>query len=141
MGEHGNFVAAIVACEDGRLIRVNRAWQDSLFGSSDLFDVIQVAGGIREVVDQHHGSVLESLRVSVELHGVRRIVLQAHEDCGAYGGSSSFTSIETEREFHLRQMAEAAGIIRKRFFGVELSVEMYYARRNDEGAWICERVG
>ncbi|MFH1089160.1 MAG: carbonic anhydrase [Candidatus Uhrbacteria bacterium] len=140
MGEHGKFSAVVVACMDGRLVRANRIWQEYLFGSTDLFDVIQVAGGIREVVYRHRGSVLEGLRVSIELHGVRWVVLQAHEDCGAYGGSASFTSTD-ERGFHLGQMVEAAGIIQEHFSGAELFIEMYYARRNDEGTWIFEKVG
>ena len=40
------------------------------------------------------------MRIAVELHGVREVLLLNHEDCGAYGGAQAFPDEASERDRH-----------------------------------------
>src|SRR6266581_140492 len=57
-------------------------------------DPIKVAGGARCLASPEHESdrefVLGQIRVSMRLHGTRRVILMLHSDCGAYGGLEAF---------------------------------------------------
>src|SRR3974377_1240168 len=80
--------AAVVWCFDNRfdigfrkfLKRIGVAYADP----------IKVAGGAKclaspdEAADREF--VLKQIRVSMELHKTKRVVLMLHSDCGAYGG-------------------------------------------------------
>ncbi len=68
-------------------------------------------GGSKSLIDEEtRGMMLEALDLGVSLHGVKRLVIVDHVDCGAYGGSSQFDSPDAERQFHVERLREARQI-------------------------------
>ncbi len=71
-------------------------------------------GGSKSFIDPDcRKIVLDALDLGVSLHGVKRLVIVDHIDCGAYGGSARFDSEEGEREFHAKRLREAREIVRE----------------------------
>jgi carbonic anhydrase len=78
------------------------------------YDLDPNAGGIKDILDptaQEHG--IKGILISCRLHNTSKIVLVAHEDCGAYGGSQTFANKDEEKTFHIAQLQEACSILRK----------------------------
>jgi hypothetical protein len=68
-------------------------------------------GGSKSLIDQRpREMMLEALDLGVSLHGVKRLVIVDHVDCGAYGGSEQFEGTEEERQFHVERLREAGEI-------------------------------
>lgn len=68
-------------------------------------------GGSKSLIDERpREMMLEALDLGVSLHGVKRLVIVDHVDCGAYGGSGQFDSPEVERQFHVERLREARQI-------------------------------
>ncbi len=68
-------------------------------------------GGSKALIDPRPREIiLEALELGVSLHGVKRLVIVDHVDCGAYGGSERFDSAEAERQFHEERLREARAI-------------------------------
>lgn len=74
-------------------------------------------------------------KVSIDHHKIRRIILIAHRDCRAYGGSVNFKSLEEERATHERDLRLAREKLNGKF--PEVDVELYYmeivSTTGDEG--------
>lgn len=119
---HKEKVSIVLSCIDYRF------WPDALsllekkYGE---FDLIELAGGSKNLAspstEADRTAVLESIKVSVELHGAKRIILTNHLDCGAYGGSKAFESTEEEIDFHKLELEKAANIVKETF--PELTIE------------------
>lgn len=128
--------ALVITCMDWRLHpAVTRALADHIPGP---FDVVAVPGAARALGDPPHESVREFLlscvEVSTRLHGVARVVLVHHTDCGAYGGAAAFDGEDHEAATHRRDMAEATRVITGRF--PDVTVEHVVARvRPDQEGW------
>jgi len=56
---------------------------------------------------------MKGIFIACRSHSVRTIVLSAHEDCSAYGGSKKIVSKTVEREFHIKQLQQAKDSIAK----------------------------
>jgi len=68
-------------------------------------------GGSKSLIDERpREMMLEALDLGVSLHGVKRLVIVDHVDCGAYGGSEQFDSPEAERLFHVKRLRKAGQI-------------------------------
>jgi hypothetical protein len=63
-------------------------------------------------------------KVSDLHHGVERVILIAHRDCKAWGGSEAFPSREEERVTHERDMRVARDMLLRRC--PRLEIELYY---------------
>jgi len=104
----------IIHCIDFRLGKPlkNYLEKENLLGDCDI---LSVAGGIKNLLSPKRVSdkdfLLEQMGVSINLHKIKRVILSNHTDCGAYGGSAKFDSLEEERKFHIREMDEAKRII------------------------------
>lgn len=129
MSNHRSGCAAfLVRCMDYRLGKaVAQCIEDFLGGKCDLSSG---AGSARKLVDdQTREGVLGDIRIAVEKHGVRRVVLTAHRDCGAYGGSASFASRDEEYERHRRDLEAAREVIAQEF--PDVAVELGYFETSD----------
>ena len=95
--------AAVVWCFDDRFtLTVQKFLKRN--GLARL-DSIRVAGGAKCLASPREESertfLLEQLRLSRKLHGMDRVILVAHSDCGAYGGLEAFgRDPKTEAEHH-----------------------------------------
>lgn len=76
------------------------------------YDLSTHAGGVKDIIDRvaRSGGV-KGILISCRLHKMHEIVLVAHQDCGAYGGSASFKDLQEERAHHIDQMRQARDII------------------------------
>jgi hypothetical protein len=77
-----------------------------------VYDSPGGCGGSKSLIDEEtRGMMLDALGLAVNLHGVRRLVIVDHVDCGAYGGSGQFDSPDAERQFHAERLREAREIV------------------------------
>ncbi|MBD3257254.1 hypothetical protein GF377_02385 [candidate division GN15 bacterium] len=53
---------------------------------------------------QEHELALHYIDLSIKIHDTKHIILSQHEDCGGYGGTAKWGSVEKEREVLLRDM-------------------------------------
>lgn len=126
--------AAAVWCFDDRITLVVQKFLRRI--GVGRVDTVRVAGGAMAIAspkDEFERSyVLEQLRLSRKLHQTERVILFAHRDCGAYGGSARFKGdAEAEASFHRAELSRAADVIRAAL--PEVSVECYFA--DLDGVW------
>jgi hypothetical protein len=124
--EHYVADAVIFWCFDDRF----RALLEEFikFGSLKHVDVVDLDGGAKAFADDgsaEQALLLGRLGVSVRLHATKRVVLMVHVDCGAYGGSKAFASLEDERTRLAGDLAKAEAFIKAKY--PDLEVERYIA--------------
>ncbi len=105
---------AIICCADG-------AWTEKILHVAKdvlgpVVDPHTHAGGVKNLADLNCPVIKDKLdqvvSVSIGLHGVRRVLMCNHWNCGAYGGSRAFSSVEEERKQHLEHLRERTKLIR-----------------------------
>ncbi|MEK9181377.1 MAG: carbonic anhydrase [Patescibacteria group bacterium] len=69
--------------------------------------------------------LIQNISISVNLHGIKEVVLINHSDCGAYGGSEKFSSDAEERQFHKVDLQRAAALVHRKF--PKLKVRTFFA--------------
>lgn len=114
-----NVDTVVVSCSDFRFRPMIAEWIKEKFGEADLVAMPGASKAILEV-----GGVIDAVKVLVDLHDAKSVVIVDHIDCGAYGGSKKFDWDHTaEVSMHGQQLAEA-----KKKLGEELpevQVEVY----------------
>lgn len=84
-------------------------------GYTKDFDLVSLAGAQKSILDEDtQATALKQVDLSVELHGSNQVVLIAHQDCGAYGGSAIFENWEQERAKYITDMESAEVIIKEK---------------------------
>ncbi len=131
----------VLQCMDFRFIDDIGMFLESMDLKGD-YDLVSLAGAqknIAEPYDAHAAElVYRQVEISKKLHGTEQVMLLAHMDCGAYGGSKAFVSKDEERARYLKDLAHAASHITKRIEGV--SVIKVLARIDDVGKVDFEKV-
>lgn len=91
----------IVHCLDFRLQRAIKKYleEQKLLGDCD---VVAIAGAVKNLE-----FVLDQVDISKRLHNIKKIILMNHTDCGAYGGSPAFGSLEQEIRHHEAELTTA----------------------------------
>ena len=86
-------------------------------------DIIRVAGAIKSIAQPQQSRdrdfLLEMLRVSYDLHGVRKFYLINHEDCGAYG-LEDVPDSEEELATHRKDLKSARALLESLYPDVEV---------------------
>jgi carbonic anhydrase len=103
--------AVVVHCMDARLQKPINDWLQRRFSLSD-YDRISLAGGVFELE-----TILKQVEISHRRHGVRKVILINHENCGAYGAEST-------PERHAADLQKAEQRIKAML--PQLEVELYY---------------
>lgn len=86
------------------------------------------AGGSLSLIDERSRAlVLEAVQRAVALHGVKRLIIVDHIDCGAWGGSERFDNPEEEQHFHAARLREAREIASDAC--PELEIVLFYQDR------------
>ncbi|HBK33650.1 TPA: hypothetical protein DEP34_01010 [Candidatus Uhrbacteria bacterium] len=116
--------AALVRCMDFRLDPELTDYVRSQNLLHDI-DVISIAGAAKNIVDDPQGFVMTQIGLSVKLHEITEVHLMHHSDCGAYGGSKMFASLEEEKAMHIEQMQKAKEVISTSY--PSLIVTMFFA--------------
>ncbi len=79
------------------------------------------AGGSKVLIDEDSREMaLKYIGLALKLHGVSRLVIIDHIDCGAWGGSKAFSSQSDEEEFHRAKLEDAKAIVQKAFPSLEV---------------------
>ena len=125
--EHYAADACVVWCFDDRFYKLLK-----VFGKQERFahiDLVKIAGGAKALASMEGASpdrdfVLNQIKTSARLHGAKRVVLMLHRDCGAYGGSKSFTDAEAEKAELIKQLHQAQNFVKKEL--PELTVDEYF---------------
>ena len=109
-------LSIIVSCIDYRFWPKTLQLLKRKFGN---FDSIELAGASKNIASPSHKAdrhaILESIKVAVDLHKAKTLILTNHLDCGAYGGSKNFASYKKELDFHKRELQKAKRFIKKIF--------------------------
>lgn len=127
--EHYTADACVVWCFDDRFYKLLKA-----FGKQERFDhidLVKVAGGAKTLAGDaspDRDFVLGQIKTSVRLHGTKRVVLMLHRDCGAYGGSKSFTDAVAEKAELIKQLHQAQDFVKQALHEVDgLTVDACFA--------------
>jgi carbonic anhydrase len=131
---------ALVSCIDWRLDRGGtlRAEMKRVFGS-EAYDLIALPGGAKNLVLPKFWNplalcralwvrrlALSYLSLAMRLHGVRRIILAVHTDCGAYGAIGT-------RERLVADLRTAERFVRRKLGWDGSEVELALARISARG--------
>ena len=107
----------VVHCIDYRLQEFLDKWLKNNLPLQS-YDRVAIAGGVNDVF-----YVIRQVDVAVRLHGIERVVLINHEDCGAYGKAGNY-------ERHKADLEEAERKIEALF--PDLDIEIYYLHLDGE---------
>lgn len=104
----------VISCIDYRFRPRVAQWIHEEF--NDQADLVAVAGASKSILDgPSREYILGQIDIGIRLHGVERIHIVDHIDCGAYGGSKLHDHEDAEITFHAGQCAGAADAIREKF--------------------------
>ena len=126
--------AAVLCCFDQR---INLTLRKFLKAQEIVRpDLIIIAGGAKTLAsprnDFERDFILEQIRLSIQLHKTRRLLVMSHSDCATYGGLANFNGdVDAEALHHAGELARAAEIARTNF--PQLEVEGYFV--NFKGVW------
>jgi len=134
--DRGTAEVLLVTCIDFRFVGLYPRWMARL-GFAGRYDHICTYGAslaLSGVPTDCYKTVLqEQIGAAREIHRIRKIILADHEDCGAYfrhfGAAPHRTSLE-ERGLHRVYLEKARESLREAY--PELTVELYYAKRDGE---------
>lgn len=113
-------IKLLFACLDWRL----HPQIEQYFIQNNNCDCCITAGSIKGLIEETSRQFfLDQIAVSKKLHACQAVILTAHLDCGAYGGSVAFDNTENEIDFHRKELKGAKMIIAKYF--PDLAIENY----------------
>ncbi len=82
-------------------------------GLEDNYDLVTVAGAVKSI--EEDSFLMEQIDISYKLHGIEEVHILSHEDCGAYGGSQSFSSKEEEYNTYALAQEQAEQLILSKY--------------------------
>lgn len=122
--------ALVIHCMDFRFVEGIRKYLNEQ-GLERNYDVVSIAGGAGALLNpESQALLLKQVALSQKLHGITKVILINHHDCGAYGGSQAFENGEAERVKHVADLKKAAEIIWKN--QPQLTIELFLARLGDQ---------
>jgi hypothetical protein len=107
--------AVVVHCYDFRIQHFLNDWLLRRFGIRN-YDRISLPGGVREFA-----YIQNQIRLSYQIHNVKKVILINHENCAAYGQLGT-------KERHISDLAYAEQVVKS----MHLDVEKYYLHLNGE---------
>jgi len=117
--------ALIVQCIDYRFQSALRRFLLSQ-GLKDKYDLASLAGSAKDLSGKDKSFILKQIEISVRLHGIKKVYLIHHLDCGAYGGSKAFKDLKTEIGCHKFDLLQAKKIINKKFPYLKVKLAFAY---------------
>ena len=113
----------VITCIDYRYAIANQELINETLGLKDNYDHISIPGSIYNLVNPETRELLFSkFALSVKLHLVNRVVIIAHIDCGAYGGSASFGSEIAENENLCADLRKARALLIEKYPTLEVNL-------------------
>jgi carbonic anhydrase len=124
--------ALVVTCMD---FRFHEAIFDHLKeqGLTKQYDLYSIAGSQKTFLDEAtQATALKQVELSQKLHAITDVVLIAHWDCGAYGGSTSFASAEAQKMQYQADLNAAKGIILEKHADLQVQTILAHINDNEE---------
>lgn len=120
----------VLCCIDFRFWRETMSFVDELYG--DSYDFPKLPGSAKAINESKEGDLAQiCVDVPCNLHGVKKIIVVNHSDCGAYGGNSQFKGDRlAEQKFHEKELQKAFDILNKKYLKQE--VILVYARTTED---------
>lgn len=107
----------------------------------DQYDISGIAGGAGELVrakpEVRDWILRENIGVGVMRHGVEKILVFNHIDCGFYGGSTAFGDLNHELSTHRMDVMQATEAVKDRY--PEIEVQGYLIKKEADGSFTFER--
>ncbi len=103
--------ALVTTCIDFRLQEAINKWIAQHF-QPKTYDRVALAGGVKNL-----DTILGQIDIAVKLHHIKKVVLINHEDCGAYGETSTLQK-------HAEDLKAAKAKVNEVY--PELAAEIYY---------------
>ncbi len=133
-----NCESLVLRCMDWRLWSGLEDWFTSSGMAQGGFDLVSVAGAVKSLTspsgEAEKEFILKHIKISRDLHHIKRVIIINHTDCGGYGGSQKFSDQQAELEFHRNELNQAVAIISERF--PEITIEKYLALLKEQsGKW------
>lgn len=102
----------------------------------EKFDEIKLAGGAKNISSPdkpgRRETVLDDIRLAVEKHRARKIILLNHQNCGKYASEGyAFTDPETERVFHEKELRLAGDVTFSHFMDAEILLGYAWVDQDD----------
>ncbi|MGQ9836436.1 MAG: carbonic anhydrase [Cyanobacteriota bacterium] len=123
--------ALVLTCMNFRFV----SWIPAFLARQDLdcaYDWVALAGGSLALMGFPHPAEAEAfwdqLELCKQLHGIGKVIVIDHQDCGAYARVSKapFPDLAAEESCHGSYLRQAAAQIRERY--PELLVELYFMK-------------
>ena len=138
----GQYVAdaAVLCCFDHRISLAVREFLKQQ--EIERADMIIVAGGAKTLAsprnDFEQDFILEQVRMSIRLHGTKRVLVMSHSDCATYGGLAHFKGDrDAEAEHHRSELLRARDLLTANF--PDIQVEPYFIKF--DGVWQVNESG
>jgi carbonic anhydrase len=128
--------AVLIKCMDFRLTGDVHAWLEKKCLVKDC-DIISVAGAAKDLAENPQGYVFSLIKLSIDLHRIKRVILMHHRDCGAYGGSAAFSNQSEEFAKHKEEIDKAREILARQF--PNIAIETFLASPSEKG-WKIEAI-
>ena len=113
----------VVACVDFRFQNEFLKECNQELGEK-TFDYLTYPGASKSIIDaESRGGIFLAIETLAKIHATQTIVVLDHIDCGAYGGSVRFDSIDDEIKFHTEKLVEAKALLSEKF--PELSAKLW----------------
>ena len=121
----------VVACVDFRFQNEFLAHCNKQLGEK-TFDYLAYPGASKSILDVESSSaIFFAISALAKIHQTQTIIILDHIDCGAYGGSAMFDSIEDEIDFHKEKLQEAKATIAEKFPKLKVELLIYDYRQNE----------
>jgi carbonic anhydrase len=126
--------AAVLCCFDHRIGRAVRKFLKKQ--AIERADMIVVAGGAKTLAsprnDFEQDFIIGQVRMSIQLHHTKRVLVMSHSDCATYGGLAHFKGDrEAEADHHRGELVRVRELLTSNFPGI--SVEPYFVKF--DGIW------
>jgi len=112
--------AIVLSCMDYRLADDVTRFLDSL-GLTDKYDHVILAGAsagaVADQFESWHGTFWSHLDVAIQLHGIQKVIVIDHRDCGAYKiafGEAHLADPAVEMAKHAEVIREMAAEVKAR---------------------------
>lgn len=112
--------ALVLICIDYRFQTFIRNWLVEN-GLENKYDLIARPGGGKDTEEL----LLLSVGLSLKLHGIKKVIVIQHQNCGAYG-SELVSGSKEELDKHRSDLAISVELMRRRFPG--LGFETYFMK-------------
>jgi len=115
--------AALIICMDFRFYVACLDYVKNIMGLD--FDLVTMAGSQKNIAEGNElwQATLKTIQnVCVKMHHIKKIVVLAHQDCGAYGGSKNFAGSAEEEQKYRDDLAKAKKCLRQEFSELEIIV-------------------